>query len=141
MRIFIDSSALAKRYVREAGTEKVLSWCREAEEIVLSALCAPELISGFNRLKRERKLSASQYRGLKRDLAADVQHATIVDLAPSVISRTIACLERKPLRTLDAIHLASALESLCDVFITADHQQYKAAAHFNIKVEMTEGQA
>ena len=141
MRIFLDSSALAKRYVAEAGTEQVLRLCQEADEIILSTLCVPELISGLNRLKRDGKLSPSRYRALKRDLAADVDGATMVDLTPPIIDRAIACLERTPLRALDAIHLASALESMCDLFLTADHRQGEAATHLNLKVAPIAGAA
>ncbi len=135
MRLFLDSSALAKRYVEEPGTDRGLNLCRGAEEIILSSLCVPELISGFNRLRREEKLSLNRYRALKRELAADVEEATIIDLTPLIIDRTIACLERAPLRALDAVHLASAIESMCDLFLTADRKQGQAAAQLRLKVE------
>ena len=128
MRIFLDSSALAKRYVSEAGTEQVLRRCQEADEIVLSILCVPELISGFNRLRREGKLSAARYRGLKENLAADIEQATVLEFSPPVIDRTISCLEHAPLRALDAMQLASAIESRCRLFVTADRRQCEAAA-------------
>lgn len=139
MRFFLDSSALAKRYVAEAGTEQVLRRCREADEIILSTLCVPELLSGLNRLKRSGRLSAPRYRMLKRHLAADLEVAILVDLTPSVIERAIDCLERTPLRTLDAIHLAAALESGCDLFLTADRKQGEAAARLNLKAEIVTG--
>lgn len=135
MRLFLDSSALAKRYVEEPGSDKVLSLCCGAEEIILSSLCVPEIISGFNRLRREGNLSPARYRSLKRALAADVDEATIIDLTPLVIDRTIACLERSPLRASDAVHLASAIESMCDLFVTADHKQGQAASHLHLKVD------
>lgn len=135
MRIFLDSSALAKRYVEEPGTEQVLRLCQRADEVILSSLCVPEIISGFNRLRREKKLSPARYRSLKHDLAADVEEATIIDLTPLVIDRTIACLERVPLRALDAVHLASAIESMCDLFLTADRKQEQAAVQCGLTVE------
>ncbi|MBI5631073.1 MAG: type II toxin-antitoxin system VapC family toxin [Elusimicrobia bacterium] len=134
MRIFLDSSALAKRYVEEPGSEEILRLCREAEEIILSSLCVPEIISGFARLKREGRLSASQYRKLKRELAADVDAATVVDLTPAVIGRAVGCLERSPLRALDAIHVACALESSCGLFVTADRRQRDAAVSFHLRL-------
>ena len=136
MRIFLDSSALAKRYVSEAGTEQVLRLCQEADEIVLSVLCVPELISGFNRLRREGKLSAARYHGLKEDIAADIEQATVLELSAPVIDRTIFCLEHAPLRALDAVQLASAIESHCHLFVTADHRQCEAAAALKLKFEM-----
>ena len=38
MRLFLDSSALAKRYVLENGSDRVVELCREADEVVLSSL-------------------------------------------------------------------------------------------------------
>lgn len=55
MRVFFDSSALVKRYVREAGTDAVRRWCDQATEIVLSGIALPELVSSFCRLQREAK--------------------------------------------------------------------------------------
>ena len=135
MRVFLDSSALVKRYIDEPGKERVLQHCRDADEIVLSVLCAPELLSAFNRLRREEKISASNYRRLKIDLAADLEQATIVDLTPSVVHRTVSFLERAALRTLDAIQLASASESMCDLFLTADRRQCEAAARLKLRTE------
>ena len=64
MRIYVDSSALAKRYVHEPGTEAVLTKCAEATEIVVSVICLPELVSGFTRLLREELITAEQYYSL-----------------------------------------------------------------------------
>ena len=44
MRVFFDSSAFVKRYVREAGTDAVLAWCDQASEMGLSAI-ASDMIS------------------------------------------------------------------------------------------------
>jgi predicted nucleic acid-binding protein len=135
MRLFLDSSALAKRYVAERGTDQVVNCCREADEIVLSVVCAPELISAFQRLYRERRLSSRQYRALKKDLAADLAQATIVRLTEAVLSKTIETLERTTARTLDAIHVASAFETSCDIFLSADRRQCEAARKMGLRVE------
>jgi predicted nucleic acid-binding protein len=138
MRIFLDSSALAKRYVAENGTERILTVCRQADEIALSVLCVPELISGFNRLKREGFLSSASYHSLKRDLAADLEQATVMELSPAIVDRTIFCLERASLRALDAIQLASAMESHCHLFLTADRRQHEAAHGLKVKTELVD---
>lgn len=135
MRLFLDSSALAKRYIAELGTERVVSFCRKAEEVVLSVICAPELISAFQRLLREHKLSTRQYRSLKKDLAADLAQATIVRLTEAVLSRTVETLEKTTARTLDAIHIASAFEASCDLLLSADHRQCEAARKMGLEVE------
>jgi predicted nucleic acid-binding protein len=135
MRLFLDSSALAKRYIAEWGTDRVVGRCREADEVVLSVICAPELISAFQRLRRERRLSAGQYRTLKKDLAADLAQATVVQLTEAVLAKAIDTLERTAARTLDAIHVASACELSCDLFLSADRRQCEAGRKMGLSVE------
>ncbi len=53
MRNFFDSSALAKRYVAEISTHNVLQLCQDSHQILLSVIVVPELLSAFNRLRRE----------------------------------------------------------------------------------------
>jgi predicted nucleic acid-binding protein len=135
MRLFLDSSSLAKRYIAEKGTDRVLQRCGEASEIVLSILCIPETLSALNRLRREKKLSARQYLDLKQDLAMDVAAATMIELNEDVLYETIRCLEDTPVRAMDAIHIASALASICDIFLSADPRQCKAARRMGLQVE------
>ena len=72
MRVYFDSSAFAKRYINERGTEKVLAWCDQATELALSVIAIPELVSAFCRLRRERRITASQYQRIRSDLMADI---------------------------------------------------------------------
>ena len=71
----------------------------------------------------------------KADLAGDMAQATIVPVTPAVLSRTIEVLEKAALRTLDAIHVAVALDSACDLFVSADAKQCKAAMELGLKIE------
>lgn len=132
MRLFLDSSALAKRYVLEAGSDHVITECREATEIILSILAIPEIFSGLNRLKREGKIAKKNYSVIKTNFAKDVEEATIVQMTSMVIEKTILCLETNPVRTLDAIQIASAVESVCDLFLTADVRQSEAARRMKL---------
>ena len=128
MRIFFDSSAFAKRYVSEEGTDTVVQWCDRAAEIALSGIALPELISAFCRLRRESKISEAQYQQLKDSLLADVEDAAICDLTPIVLAHSIASLERNTLRGMDAIHIGSAVAMQADLFVSADARQCAAAA-------------
>jgi predicted nucleic acid-binding protein len=127
MRLFFDSSAFAKRFVEEAGSEGVESLCRRASELGLSVLCIPEVISAMNRRVRERSLSQGQYAVVKRRLAEDVRDAEMIHLTTEVVARSVRFLERNPLRAMDALHLACAAEWGADVFATSDIRQFNAA--------------
>jgi hypothetical protein len=135
MRIAFDTSALAKRYVDERGTPRVLELCAQATEIVVSVLCVPEILSALNRLRREGRLTSGGYVAAKTDLADDMTQATIVPVTPAVVSRAIEILEKAALRTLDAIHLAVAMDSACDLFVSSDVRQCEAARELGLKIE------
>jgi predicted nucleic acid-binding protein len=134
MRVFFDSSAFVKRYVREEGTDIVLSWCDQATELCLSGISLPEIVSAFCRLEREKRITPLQYRHLKTMLMADISDAAICDLAPEVIRHTIIALENNVLRGMDAIHLGSALALNADIFVSADARQCAAAAQAGLRV-------
>jgi predicted nucleic acid-binding protein len=136
MRLYLDSSALVKRYIHERGSDAVLERCREATEIGLSILSYPELISCFNRLLRERKLTEGDYRRLKRELRLDLDGAAILDPTPDIISLAVRCLELEPLRAADALHLATARAFACGLFLTSDRAQRAAAGRLGMRAEL-----
>ena len=127
MRVFFDSSAFVKRYVREAGSDAVLQWCDQASEILLSGIALAEIVAGFCRLQREAQITDSQYRQLKSLLLADVEDAAICDLTPMVLAQAISSLEANVLRGMDAIHIGSALVLKAELFVTSDQRQLVAA--------------
>ncbi len=135
MRVFFDTSAFVKRYVSEDGTDAVLEWCDRATEIGLSGIALPEIVSAFCRLKREEKISDTQYRQLKSLLLADIEDAAICDLTPRVLAQAVSCLEANVLRGMDAIHIGSAVALQADVFISADQRQRDAAIRAGLRVE------
>ena len=136
MRVFFDSSAFAKRYVQEAGSDDVLSWCEQATEIGLSGIALPEIISAFCRLLREKRINRKQYHALKVALLEDVRDAAICDLSPEVISHSILALEKNTLRGMDSIHIGSALALHAKVFVSADQRQCQAAKLAGLRVVM-----
>ena len=135
MRIYFDSSAFAKRYIEEKGSEIVLKRLAEATEVILSILCVPEVISALNRKRRERRVTSQLYHEVKKQMARDIEESVIIDLSPRIVSQTIFCLEKFVVKTLDALHLASALEAHCHLFVTADDQQGQAAQAAGLAVE------
>lgn len=136
MRVFFDSSAFAKRYIHENGTDTVLEWCERATEIGLSGIALPEIISAFCRLRREKRITDTQYRQLKSLLLADIEDAAVCDLTPAILAQAVSCLETNILRGMDAIHIGSAVTIKADVFVSADKKQCDAAAQAGLQVEV-----
>jgi predicted nucleic acid-binding protein len=134
MKAFFDSSALAKRYIRERGSEKVASLLAEASEVGISLIVPLEIVSALNRLLRHGALSAADYSLAKSALLEDVEDMTVCNITVPVVERAIALLEEYSLKTLDALHLASALEWQAGIFVSSDHRQSAAAAASGLRV-------
>mgnify|MGYP002633967314 CR=1 FL=1 len=134
MRIFLDSSAFAKRFVEEAGSPEVDALCQSADELCLNVLSAPEVISALNRRKREGRLGRQEYVKIKERLLLEVREATIINLTPEVVSLSMKVLETAHVRTMDALHIASA--SLChaELFVSGDHRQVAAARSMGLHI-------
>ena len=134
MKVFFDTSAFAKRYIAETGSDKVQNLCEKAERLAVSVICLPEILSTLTRLTREAKLTQAQYNMLKTNVLADLGDAEICEITTVVMSQVIRLLESNPLRAMDAIHLACALAYRPDVFVSADHRQIAAAKRARLKV-------
>ena len=109
--MFIDTSALAKRYLMEAGAPWLRSMLHPAlgHVVIMSHLTTVELFSLLARRSREGSLPVS-HATLLGD--AFLTHAAddylVVPAGAQVLERARALIRRYPLRTLDAIQLASA---------------------------------
>lgn len=134
MRTFFDTSAFAKRYVEEPGSDRVQELCDAADDLVVSALCLPELVSTLCRLVRERRLLPAEYRRIRAELLRDLGDAEIAEITPAVVARAVACLESGPLRALDAVQLGCALVAAPDLFASADRGQLAAARRAGLRV-------
>lgn len=139
MNVFLDSSALAKRYIEESDSDRVQEILSVASSLGVSVLCLPEVISALCRRRRERKLSVQQYATARKALLADIADATVVYLTDKVVARAVDVLEKWPVRPSDSLHVASAGEWSADLFVSADRQQCLAAAGCGLRVEQLPG--
>jgi predicted nucleic acid-binding protein len=134
VRTFFDSSALAKRYVQERGSDVVQRALAEAAEAAVSLVCPLEITSALSRLFRQGLISAAQYDMAKNALFEDIEDMSVCAVSVPVVHSAIDLIERHPLRTLDALHVASALEWRADLFVSSDRRQVVAAAKSGLRV-------
>jgi len=137
VKVFLDSSSFAKRFINELGSEKVEEICAEATQLGLSVLCVPEITSALNRRRREKTLTRREYYSAKRRLFEDVSDADIINLTSAVVAACVIVLEEGPVRTLDALHVACALEWGAELFISFDQRQLEAARRAGLKTRKT----
>ena len=133
MKLAIDSSSFAKRYVQEDGSDQLDRLLENASELAFCVILVPEIVSGLNRRLREQVLTVADYRAVKKQLLDDVRDATVLQLTPSVISRSVKLLESNVLSALDALHVACAFEWQADLFVTSDRRQFTAAKNTGLQ--------
>jgi uncharacterized protein len=135
LNVFFDSSALAKRYIEEKGSDRVQAVLSSASALAVSVICVPEIVSALCRRRRERKLLTEEYRKARASLLSDIDDATVIGITDDVIAQAVALLERFPLRSADALHVACAAEWSTDLFVSADDRQCAAAIAYGLRVQ------
>ena len=133
MRVFLDTSSYAKRFIEEEGSEKLDELLDQASELCLSILCIPELFSALNRRLRSLGITPRDYAAVKIRIAEEIEDATIIQLSPRVVQISIDVLEASSLRALDALHVASAIACHADIFVSSDERQIQAARKAGMK--------
>lgn len=135
---YFDTSALVKRYVDEAGRREVLRLLRR-HDCVTSAVLSVELRSALRRRVSEATIDEGRVPEILKRFATDRAFWALVGVTSDVLATAETLVATHPLRTLDAIHVASAqlfaariTESEL-IFVSADARQTAAAAAVGIR--------
>jgi uncharacterized protein len=127
-RIYADTSALAKLFISEPETSELRRWLVTMDEpsLVSSALLGVELLRLLGLALPAAVAPAERFLGTDMD---------IVEITPTVLADA-ARLPPPRLRTLDAIHLATALDlgSAVNVMLSYDKLLTRAACAAGIAV-------
>jgi hypothetical protein len=123
---YLDTSAVVKLLVREGETVALRRWLRRRPRRVASALLGVELVRAARRAGVPKLVVEA------RRLLGGI---TLVGVDTAVLDRA-ADLEPGQLRTLDAIHLATALSlgPELDAVVTYDQRMAEAAATLGLVV-------
>jgi predicted nucleic acid-binding protein len=130
--LFLDTSALVKRYVAEDGTDLVLARMRDDTEWVVSALARAEAEVTLCRLG----FPMDEDRDVTERLRADWERCHVVPVDPACLERAAEIGCEFEVRTLDALHLAAADRLPRPVLmLTFDRRQADAARSLDLTVE------
>lgn len=122
--VYADSSALIKLVIRERESAVLKRWLT-GRRVVSSRIAEVEVSRGARRSGREPRPSVEELLG----------EIDLIELDDRVVSRAVR-LEPPELRSLDAIHLATALSITDDLdgFVTYDRQLGRAASAAGLPV-------
>ncbi len=136
---YIDTSALAKWYLPESGSESFAKWIQHQDNTYISSLTVTEFRCLLSRRLRMELLNALQVQQIYAKFKQDVEDAHLIHYPIDnrhIINASlmIESLPSVPLRTLDALHLTVARDIPADIIATADKVMTEAAQLLNFKV-------
>ena len=136
---YVDTSALLKRYVEESGSAAFDDFCElPLINRVICPLGATEFAGALQRRVRTGLLTRHQANTLRQSFLSDVAGGgwCMIDFGADIFSRANQLMLHLgvPLATLDALHLAAALQHGAPEFATADQQLAAAARKAKLRV-------
>lgn len=144
---FIDSSALVKRYVNEAGSTWILGLFVPTlnNEIFIAAITSVKIVAAITRAERGMRISASDALAVRAQFKNELQiEYQVIEITEGIIMAGMMLAETYGLRGYDAIQLAAGctVNTLCIssglapiVFVSADNELNVAASNEGLIVE------
>ena len=138
---YFDTSALIKRYVDESGRREVLQLLRR-HDCATSAVLPVELRSALRRRVAEGTIDRERVPDILKRFGTDRAFWAFVEVNSDVLAAAETLVATHALRTLDAIHVASAqlfnarLGSDVVVFVSADKRQAEVAAAIGLSTRL-----
>lgn len=109
MTIYVESSALLRWLFAEEGGEQIRKTLASAAKVVTSRLTLIETRRVIRRAEQEGRLTAANAIDLLSILAQAAATWAVCEIVHEIAQRAEERFPAEPVRTLDAIHLASAL--------------------------------
>ena len=130
MTLYVDSSALLKRYIDEHDSEVAVELMGSDPVLLTSRLTEIEVRRNLTRLLDDDALDAA-----RRQLSSDLDALALVALDGATCSDAATIAEQTLCRSLDALHLAAARRAgRHTTVLTFDHRQASAARAVGLTV-------
>ena len=110
--VYLDTSALVKRYIEEEGTARVIALTKDsgAAQVIILDVALLESRSAVRRREREGDISESDANRILKQIEEDASSSFLLQPSTSAVMEEAARLiDRHPLRTYDALQLAGCL--------------------------------
>lgn len=139
---YFDTSVLVKCYVEESGSAQAVVLLRR-HGVLTSALAPIEISSALRRHQHQGQLSDREHAWILARFQRERPFWMMMEPDARVLAMAEDLAGSLPVKTLEAVHLASALTfqeetGLRIPFITADRQQHGAAAERKVATLLIE---
>ena len=132
--LYLDTSALMKLWLYEPTSEEVHRAFEDASQVVSCVIARLEARATLARVVRERRLALPHLPLVESKVTHDLDLMTFIGVDETVITTASALAWRHQLKSLDALHLATAsllpytFPELPWLFMTFDLKLSRAAA-------------
>ena len=109
MIVYLDTSALVKRYVEERGSTETIALATRADVVATSIVSRAEIAAALAKAARTRVLTAAAARRAQRAFTAEWQDLVRIAVSEAVVERAERLAWDHALRGYDAVHLGTAL--------------------------------
>ena len=139
MILYLDTSALIKRYITEPGSEDVQAWLADAEPASTSIITKAEMGAAITKAIRMNWLTAQQGQTTLKWFRSEWESFGRLPINEATVQRADALACQHNLRGYDAIHLACALThrdglGIALKFATYDRALWQAAKDEGLQV-------
>ena len=127
--VYLDASALVKLFVPEAESDALNEALAGLTDVIVSDLALTEVASALGRRTREQRLTRVEAQRLYREASKLRASSHQAELTPPIHRRAERLMMSItiPLRALDALHLATALDAEAATVVTFDPRLRDAA--------------
>ncbi len=127
--VYLDASALVKLFVPETESDELNKALAGMTDVIVSDLALTEMASALGRRTREHLLTRKEAQRLYREASKLHMSSLSAELTPPIHRRAERLMLSLaiPLRALDALHLATALDAEAATVVTFDSRLRDAA--------------
>ena len=127
--VYLDASALVKLFVPEPESDDLNRALAGLTDVIVSDLALTEMASALGRRRREQRLAREEAQRLYREASKLNRASRHAELTPPIHRRAerLMLSLAVPLRALDALHLATALDAEAATVVTFDPRLRDAA--------------
>jgi len=134
---YLDTSAFLKLYVKEYGSERVKKITKE-NHVLSTAMLTVESFSALARRHQSGDIEDAAFARILNHLKNGAAAVETIRMTDDVLNLAGEITLRSAARTMDAVHIASALlfqngAGITIIFITADKKQHNAALSEGLK--------
>jgi predicted nucleic acid-binding protein len=141
--VYLDTSAIVKRYIEEQGSELLDDLYNRAEmgalRLSFSIWNVGELIGALDQHLTRKAISEKQFRTSVKDFVAEsmklskLGHLDMRSPTAEIFADTWRLIFSSHIYEADAIQIATAKSLKCDLFLSADAELIKAAKEANLE--------